>query len=59
MKHFVVVDERPTTSLLTFRQFEQGGWASANRLRNDLELRYRLRPEVEIVLLWSDSIEML
>ncbi len=59
MKHFVVVYERPTTSLLTFRQFEHGDWASANRLRNDLELQYRLRPEVEIVLLWSDSVETL
>jgi hypothetical protein len=59
MKHFVVVYERPTTSLLRFRQFEQGDWASADRLRNDLELQYRLRPEVEIVLLWSDSIETL
>jgi len=59
MKHFVVVYERPTVKLLLFREFAAGDWASANRLRNDLELQYRLRPEVEIVLLGSDSIETL
>lgn len=59
MKHFVVAYERPTTTLLVFREFAQGDWDSANRLRNDLELQYRLRPEVEIVLLWSDSLETL
>jgi hypothetical protein len=58
MTHFVV-HERPTTCLLTIRQFEQGDWSSADRLRNDLELQYRLRPEVEIALLWSDSLETL
>ncbi len=28
-------------------------------MRNDLELKYRLRPEIEIVLLGADSIEVL
>ena len=59
MKNFVVVYERPSTSLLLFRQFAEGDWASANRLRNDLELQYRLQPEVEIVLLSSSSIDTL
>ena len=59
MKHFVVAYERPATTLLVFREFAQGDWDSANRLRNELELQYRLRPEVEIVLLWSDTIETL
>jgi len=57
MKYFVVVYERPTTTLLRIREFAAGDWASANRTRNDLELAYRLRPDVEIVLLGADSIE--
>ncbi|HEX5010952.1 MAG TPA: hypothetical protein VFY71_11175 [Planctomycetota bacterium] len=59
MKHFVVVYDRPSTSLLLFRQFAEGDWPSANTLRNDLELKYRLQPEIEIVLLGSDSIATL
>ena len=59
MKHFVVVYERPTTRLLLFREFAARDWAGANQVRNDLELQYRLRPDVEIVLLGADSIEVL
>ena len=57
MKHYVVVYERPTTRLLMIREFGGNDWASANALRNSLELEYRLQPETEIVLLWADSVE--
>jgi hypothetical protein len=57
MKHFVVVYERPTTSLQLIREFGGDDWASAHALRNELELKYRLEPETEIVLLWADSLE--
>ncbi len=59
MTRFVVVYERPRARLLLFRQFAHDDWASANTLRNELEMQYRTQPEIEIVLLTSDSIATL
>jgi len=59
MKYFVVEYERPTGTLLLCQEFPETDYASAAKLRFERDLANIDHPEVETVLLGSDSLETL
>jgi hypothetical protein len=59
MKYFVVEYERPTGTLRMCREFPESEYAAAAKLRLERDLANREHPEVEIVLLGTDSLETL
>ncbi len=59
MKYFVVEYERPTGTLRLCQEFPEAEYAAAAKLRFERDLANREHPEVEIVLLGTDSLETL
>ena len=59
MKYFVVEYERPTSTLRMCREFPGTEYAAAAKLRFERDLANREHPEVETVLLGTDSLETL
>jgi len=59
MKYFVVEYERPTGTLRMCQEFPETEYAAAANLRFERDLANREHPEVEIVLLGTDSLETL
>ena len=59
MKYFVVEYERPTGTLRMCQEFPDTEYAAAAKLRFERDLANIEHPEVEIVLLSTDSLETL
>jgi hypothetical protein len=59
MTYFVVEYERPTGTLRMCKDFPDTDYAAAAKLRFDRDLANIEHPEVEIVLLNSDSLDTL
>jgi hypothetical protein len=59
LKYFVVEYERPTGTLRLCKEFTGTDYAGAAKLRFERDLANREHPEVEIVLLGTDSLETL
>jgi hypothetical protein len=57
MKHFLIVYDRPTGKTLELKEFSEAEEAAANAARFEWELRTRAQPEIEVVVLDSDSLQ--
>jgi len=55
MKHFLIVYDRPKAKILEYREFGESERAAASAARLEAEKRTRANPDVEVVVLESDS----
>lgn len=55
MKHFLIVYDRPAARLIELKEFGESEEVAASAARFEWELRTRAQPEIEVVVLDSDS----
>jgi hypothetical protein len=56
MKRFLIVYDRPLGKLLEFKEFGESEAAAASAARLEAEVRTRAQPDIEVVVLESDSL---